>query len=269
MEERINLVTAPFDMEMAKRITEGKIPGAIKLVEFGRSYDCRIICFDMKGIYSIVALWRSELEDCEACLLCESDGKTDRGKLQLEVPEYLTYKEGDIIYGEVDNGGGDYCKWMGIVKEIDCILGKPHVLSYVDYIWDSSYNCGGLEYMAYSDNFDLIRLATEEEEARFAKRLQEDNSEESKKILKQFFVIEEDENVTESKQDSECKFQPFDKVLVRDSEQGEWNIEFFGFIVDDEDFKYKCLYDSYKYCIPYNENTKHLVGTTDNWEDEQ
>lgn len=269
MEEKVNLVAVPFDMELAKRITKGEIPGYIKYVESGCIEDCRIVCFDKRGDYPIIALWGNQLKDFETHGLFNSNGESAFAELQLRIPKLLTYKEGDIIYGEVDNGGGDYCKWMGIVKEIDCILGKPHVLSYVDYIWDSSYNCGGLEYMAYSDNFDLIRLATEEEEARFAKRLQEDNSEESKKILKQFFVIEEDENVTESKQDSECKFQPFDKVLVRDDKQRIWRIEFFGFILDDEDYKYRCLFDSYRYCIPYNENTKHLLGTTDNWEEEQ
>lgn len=263
MKEKINLVTVPFDMEMAKKITKGKIPGAIKFVGSGCSHDCRIICFDMKGIYSIVVLWRSELEDSEVCLLSKSDGKTDLGKLQLEIPELLTYKEGDIIYCQ---NRDNTCQWISIVKEVwtEGLLGVDEYVAWFLYKNDHK-----LQFHGYSDNIGFTRKATEEEKQQLIEALQEDNSEESKKILKQFFNIEEDENVTESKQDSECKFQPFDKVLVRDDKQGVWRIEFFGFILDDEDFKYRCLYDSYRYCIPYNENTKHLLGTTDNWEEEQ
>lgn len=263
MKEKINLVAVPFDMELAKKITKGKIPGAIKSVESGYSTYCRIICFDKIGPCSIVALRMNELEDCEMCLLCESNGKNVFGELQLEIPELLTYKEGDIIYCQ---NRDNTCQWISIVKEVwtEGLLGLNEHVAYLLNRKDNKF-----QYHGYSDNIGFTRKATEEEKQQLIEALQEDNSEESKKILKQFFNIEEDENVTESKQDSECKFQPFDKVLVRDDKQGIWRIEFFGFILDDEDFKYRCLYDSYRYCIPYNENTKHLLGTTDNWEEEQ
>lgn len=259
MEERINLVTVPFDMELAKKITKGDIPGAIKFVESGYSKDCRIVCFDKKGPYSIVALKMNESKDCETCLLCESNGETDLGKLQLEIPELLTYNEGDIIYCQ---NRDNTCQWISIVKEVwtEGLLGLNEHVAFLLNRKDHKF-----QYHSYSDSIGFTRMATEEEKQQLVKALQEDNSEESKKILKQFFNIEE--NVTESKQEPECKFQSFDKVLVRDSQQGYWNIEFFGFITDDEDFKYKCLYDSHIYCIPYNENTKHLLGTTENWEE--
>ena len=68
---------------------------------------------------------------------------------------------------------------------------------------------------------------------------------------------------------------PFDKVLVRSEEVFNWNCSLFSNI-DDSDSKYTftCLGLCYKYCIPYNDDTKHLVGTTDEapdfyryWED--
>ena len=58
--------------------------------------------------------------------------------------------------------------------------------------------------------------------------------------------------------------KPFDKVLVKDELKGEWGGAFFSHInkyIDD--FKYCTLDDNYKYCIPYNEDTKHLICTTD------
>lgn len=67
---------------------------------------------------------------------------------------------------------------------------------------------------------------------------------------------------------------PFDKVLAR-NDRKDWSCVFFSHIVrDEETYPYACGYDMYTYCIPYNEETKHLVGTNDEapefyryWED--
>ena len=57
--------------------------------------------------------------------------------------------------------------------------------------------------------------------------------------------------------------QPFDKVLVRDSDSEYWGGDFYLY-TDKEtgsDFTYSCVASNYKICIPYNEDTKHLLGT--------
>ena len=67
---------------------------------------------------------------------------------------------------------------------------------------------------------------------------------------------------------------PFDRVIVRNN-NGEWKCAIFSHIKDyDSDYRYDCCYMIYRYCIPYNEDTKHLVGTTEEapeyykyWED--
>ena len=60
--------------------------------------------------------------------------------------------------------------------------------------------------------------------------------------------------------------KPFDKVLVRDDcSDDRWSIQLFSHIIkDEEDCPFACLAYNYRYCIPYNDDTKHLVGTTDN-----
>ena len=55
--------------------------------------------------------------------------------------------------------------------------------------------------------------------------------------------------------------QPFDKVLARDTHDSEWGCDFFCSIDIIKDYKYNCITSYYKYCIPYNDDTKHLVGT--------
>lgn len=54
---------------------------------------------------------------------------------------------------------------------------------------------------------------------------------------------------------------PFDKVLARNDGE-DWSCVFFSHIVKDEEtYPYACGYDWFTYCIPYNDDTKHLVGT--------
>ena len=62
-------------------------------------------------------------------------------------------------------------------------------------------------------------------------------------------------------------FQPFDKVLVRDGYGFKWYPTFLEKISKEPSGKYlavelisECKWDM---CIPYNDETKHLVGTTE------
>ena len=68
--------------------------------------------------------------------------------------------------------------------------------------------------------------------------------------------------------------QPFDKILVRDNEYDEWKVDFYSHNDINRVHPYICAGSSYVYCIPYNDDTKHLVGTTEEapeyyryWED--
>ena len=67
---------------------------------------------------------------------------------------------------------------------------------------------------------------------------------------------------------------PFDRVLVRDRRVEKWRCNFFSYIGDYKDFPYVSIATGYNFCIPYNNDTKHLVGTTEEapdyyryWED--
>lgn len=57
---------------------------------------------------------------------------------------------------------------------------------------------------------------------------------------------------------------PFDKVLVRDRDVECWSCGIFSHIINEcAPYGCVCIYYAYDYCIPYNEETKHLVGTAD------
>ena len=69
--------------------------------------------------------------------------------------------------------------------------------------------------------------------------------------------------------------KPFDKVIVKDYPASYWNCDFFSRVDDStSNHKFITIGYAYKFCIPYNDDTKHLVGTKDEapdfykyWED--
>ena len=70
--------------------------------------------------------------------------------------------------------------------------------------------------------------------------------------------------------------QPFDKVLARNTENSTWRGTLFSYYNKDDRVSYPCVTVGYVFsvCIPYNDETKHLLGTSDEapeyyryWED--
>ena len=73
-------------------------------------------------------------------------------------------------------------------------------------------------------------------------------------------------------------FKPFDRVLARDNYRDCWFCKLFSHIItvnkEPNIYRYGTTSYSFKYCIPYNDDTKHLIGTTEEapeyyryWED--
>ena len=69
-------------------------------------------------------------------------------------------------------------------------------------------------------------------------------------------------------------FKPFDRVLCKNGID-LWKAELFShYDCRREYYPFRCVGNGYLYCIPYNDDTKHLVGTTEEapeyyryWED--
>ena len=94
------------------------------------------------------------------------------------------------------------------------------------------------------------------------------------------YIYFKDQDIWELAPDKKQRFDPktlnaFDKVLVREHRNCVWKCNLFSYIINTEEhYPIKCVGGVYKYCIPYNDNTKHLVGTDDEapeyyryWED--
>lgn len=62
-----------------------------------------------------------------------------------------------------------------------------------------------------------------------------------------------------------CEFKTFDKVLGRNEKDDVWEVDLFSHYKEESQYPFRCIGFSRKYCIPYNKETAHLLGTTDEW----
>lgn len=62
-------------------------------------------------------------------------------------------------------------------------------------------------------------------------------------------------------------FKPFDKVIVRDNIDGVWKADIFSHM--SESNRFACTGGcSWRYCLPYNEETAKLIGRRRNYKED-
>lgn len=233
------LITVPFNVEKAKRITNGEIEGRI-ITRDGR--DARIICWDRNNeTYPIVVLVPDEEDRIEDSLFFTENGTYyEEGEtnddLFIQLPEYLTFKDGDVL-----SSGDD----VFILKKI---------------VWNNRiefYACNYMPYMLFDadiEGLDIVnnlRLATESEKQKLIKALKESTDPLAVDCLKKLGV--------EVK--PKCEFTAGQPVIGVDG-RGEWRYDFFShYKPEKRNGEYVCTGRSYKHCLPYKGN-EHLLGTT-------
>ena len=251
------MIRVPFKVELAKKITEKSVDGKI-VTRDGRS--ARIICWDFSNIQNIVSAISQEdgVENLSSNFhdgACSLSSQCDED-LFIEIPEYMTFKDGDVATLGWHGEDGEYCEWITILKSVEAdefnILTEDYATVCLKCDAENYFPIG---FDCTSDCAKWIRKPTEPEKQRLIKALKASKEQKAKEYLKRFFGIEVKQ---------EYEFKPFDKVLVRCHDESQWCARFF-----DRMFKgnYACT-DSlrYKQCIPYNEQTAHLLGTTEKYE---
>ena len=73
----------------------------------------------------------------------------------------------------------------------------------------------------------------------------------------------------QGEKNTECPFQKGDRVLVRDTDEETWRFETFDSYEGSNEFPYCCEFECYHQCIPLNEKTWKLLGTTDEYKEEE
>lgn len=246
------LVKVPFEVKLAKKITEKYVDGRI-VTRDGRK--ARIVCWDKKSdsIYNIVALLDVNTGELIFTYTVNGFEVVDResdNDLMLEVPEYMTFKDGDVI--AYDN-----------VKDVFFIIGSKCSMTDENPHYHVRYENGSIAFGTENSFCRLkgSRLATEEERQKIFESLNFSSDFRAKKYIERFFP----NHSNSPKIRKECEFNPFDKVLVRDDyKDSKWSCEFFSH--KNEDGLYVCIGQIWEKCIPY-EGNEHLLGTTDKMEE--
>lgn len=251
------LVIVPFDFEMAKKIASKEIEGRI----ITRDKRCvRVVCWDAKSDQCILALLQGESKEevgaypIDGRIFMEGESPAD---LMLEIPEYMTYRDGDIV--KLSN---DTYTWLSIIKDIDLSDdGKRGLLYFTNDYVSMLINDGdwSIDIDTYSDAGQKVERATEEEKQKLIDAMKANESPKAKEYLKRFFGIEEKK---------EYEFKPKDWVLCRIGD--EWCLCRFSHktMRFDGVLMYVTVGGvAYEQCIPYNEQTAHLIGKADDWKE--
>lgn len=72
----------------------------------------------------------------------------------------------------------------------------------------------------------------------------------------------------EQEKKKECPFKKGDKVLVRDLDTF-WRFDMFVYYDENASYPYECNGSEYELCIPLNEHTWQLLGTMDEYKEEE
>lgn len=161
--------------------------------------------------------------------------KLNRETLEVEKPQH-EFKDGDIVV---------YGKSVAICRRI-----YKHTLSF--YV--SLNEMFGLLFADEVESSEEYRFATEEEKqqifsalAKESKAWDADN--------KQFVDLKQ-----------KWTPKPFDRVITRNDDDDIWTANIFSHMDSHGEYVTIGCVGGYTYCIPYNEETSKLIGTTNNVE---
>ena len=246
------MITIPFDVERAKRIQAGEELGKV-VTRDGK--DARVTFWDLRSgddKHILVVYERDHGYQGYGTRFLDgriNDYMENDKDLMLQVPEWTQYKEGDIlvVLPEV------VVIFNRFEECTDCCKTKFFVALSAEseklYFPDREEN-----HFGYRE--DIKGYANEEQKQQLIVALKASTDPRAKEYLKRFFGIEEKQ---------EQKFEFLQPVLVRDGNGDSW--KYGEFIFERAGVYYVNGGIGWYSCIPYNEQTKHLLGTTDNWEE--
>lgn len=178
------------------------------------------------------------------------DGKLNLVTLQIEKPQ-LKFKDGDIIVTDAISSLC-YSKCIFILKG-DLNTNEKQANSYVFYNVENNYIDFNILDTHIRDR--SLRLATDEEKKKLSRVLARRGK--AWDVEKKAVV------------DLHPKWfpKPFDKIITRPYKDAVWTANLFSHFDQYGNYVAIGCMDGYSYCIPYNEETAKLIGTTKEWKE--
>lgn len=169
-------------------------------------------------------------------------GKLNRETLEIEKAQ-PEFKDWDFITIKLPRGSSLICVFKAENDEnyyLHASLDSRGMITINENSYCSKSGC-------------IVRLSTEEEKTAFFDALARKGKiwdVEKKKIiaLKQKWTP-----------------KPFDRVITRNDDDDIWTANIFSHMDSHGEYVTIGCVGGYIYCIPYNEETAHLLGTTDEW----
>ena len=163
----------------------------------------------------------------------------------LEIEKQTEFKDGDVVFVRLKR----FC----FIEIFNYFKG--------DYLYDHASLstkthtidiCG--KYPIYKDEIVEIRIANDSEKKQLFEALSKEN-----KVWN-----------AEKKQVVDLKIKwitpkPFDRVITRNAYDDIWTANIFSHMNSCGEYVTIGCAGCYHYCLPYNEETAHLIGTTDEW----
>ena len=170
-------------------------------------------------------------------------GKLNRETLEIE--KQTEFKDGDVVFVRLKR----FC----FIEIFNYFKG--------DYLYDHASLstkthtidiCG--KYPIYKDEIVEIRIANDSEKKQLFEALSKEN-----KVWN-----------AEKKQVVDLKIKwitpkPFDRVITRNAYDDIWTANIFSHMNSCGEYVTIGCAGGYHYCLPYNDETAHLLGTTDEW----
>ena len=202
--------------------------------------ECNVEDYNKEETKMLTSVFEKAADDVAQTYIKTIEEHLD-GKLNLEtleIEKQLEFKDGDIVV---------YGKSVAICRKI-----YKHTLCF--YV--SLNEMFGLLFDDEVESSEEYRFATEEEK----QQLFEDLAKEGK-------AWDADKKMIVNLK-PKIELKPFEKVLVRDGKNEIWEPAFFFRNLSQLNvYNYQTVGGELRvYCIPFNEETAKLIGTTDDWE---
>lgn len=173
------------------------------------------------------------------------------GKLNLEtleIEKQPEFNDGDILYVKTKKLGSEYIIINKLSKEAKTTFYVAYNLSSKNIFWNLIY------FVCCDKEIGILRQATDYEKSQLFDALAKEGKawDAEKKQIVDF-------------KPKWITLKPFDRVVTRVDDDAIWSANIFSHIDQYGEYVAIGCVGGYHYCLPYNDETAHLIGTADEW----
>ena len=167
----------------------------------------------------------------------------------LEIEKQHKFKDGDILYVKTKKLGSEYIIINKLSKEAKTAFYVAYNLSSKKIFWNLIY------FVCCDKEISILRQATDYEKSQL------------------FDALAKKGKAWDSKKKQIVDFKPkwtpkpFDRVITRVDDNAIWTANIFSHMDSYGEYVTIGCVGGYPYCIPYNEETAELIGTTKEWKE--